>query len=141
MVDGSFYPFEQIKDGSNVPALIQDEKRFYAALTLSMVIQTETALKRAGLQKGTSVFTEGGFRKNALYNTLLASVLPENAFYLTDIKEATAAGSAMSALMALEHLSLAELGRHIAIEKTKIAPQTIADYETYKQAWLQYAAK
>ena len=138
---GTFYPFAAIKDGTSVPALLKDEKRFWATLVVSMVIQTETALKRAGIQAGTSVFTEGGFRKNGLYNTLLASVLRENAFYLTNIKEATAAGSAMAALMALTGAALSELGKHITIEKTKIEPETVSGYDAYKQAWLQKAAE
>ena len=138
---GAFYPFAAVQDGAGLPALLKDEKRFWATLVVSMVIQTETALSRAGIRAGTSVFTEGGFRKNTLYNTLLASVFPGNAFYLTNIKEATAAGSAMAALMALTGTSLSELGKHVTIEKTKIEPQVISGYEAYKQAWLQKASE
>ncbi|MCR5723847.1 MAG: carbohydrate kinase [Treponema sp.] len=139
--DGEFYPFAALQDGSKVPALLKDEKMFWAALTVSMVIQTETALLRAGLKAGTSVFTEGGFRKNALYNTLLASVLQDNEFFLTNIAEATATGCAMSALMAMQHVSLTDLGKHIKIDSVKISPQKIVEYESYKKAWLQLAAK
>lgn len=137
---GTFYPFASLQDGSKVPPLMQDEKRFWATMVLSLIIQTEIALERAGLKEGTAVFTEGGFRKNTLYNRVLASVLPKNAFYLTNIKEATAAGSAMAAIMALTKTPLNELGKHISIEKTKIEPETISGYEAYKQAWLQKAA-
>lgn len=138
---GKFFPYESILGGSAVPGILADERRFWAALVVSMVIQTETALRRVALKDGTAVFTEGGFRKNALYNTLLASVMRKNDFFITGISEATAAGSAMCALTALTGVSLSELGKNIPIEKTRIMPDDAGDYESYKQEWLRMAAE
>ena len=138
-ISGRFYPFEKIADGSLVPEIFRDEKTFWATLVISMVIQTDTALSRLELKKGTAVFTEGGFRKNALYNSLLASVRKSNSFYLTSIKEATAAGSAMCAIMALRKIPISQFAERVSIEKIKIEPQEICGYESYKQEWLRYA--
>ena len=138
--DGIFYSMEDMQKGKKLPRLLSDSRRFQAALVLSLVIQTETALLRAGLQPGTAVFTEGGFRKNSLYNRLLASILPENDFYLTDISEATAAGAALCGLMSLTGRPLEDFGSYVAIKRTKIEPEQVSGYREYKEAWLQKAA-
>ena len=139
--DGVFYHYMDILSGKAIPRLFSDEKRFWAALVLSFVIQTETALLRAGLKDGTAIYTEGGFRKNKLYNTVLASVRKENPCYLTDISEATAAGSAMAALLALTGKSAEELAGLISIQKNKVASENLSGYQSYKEAWLQKAAE
>lgn len=151
--NGKFYPKNQLLEMSlssspeidfpNVgfPSVLKNEKRFFASLVISMAIQTEIALRRVGIKSGTEVFTEGGFRKNLLYNKLIASVFPENDFYLTDIAEATALGSAMSAMLAMEKASLPELSKYVAINKTKIVPEKISGYEEYKQIWLNEQAR
>lgn len=138
---GTFYPTKAMLDGGKMPAVVKNEKRFWAMLVLSLVIQTETALSHAGLKPETEIYTEGGLRKNALYNTVLASILPEHAYYLTDISEATATGSAMCALMALTGKKLQELSDYISINRTKIEPEALSGYEAYKQAWLEKACK
>jgi len=134
--DGRWYPLEDIRAGKAVPGILTDKKRFFAALDLSMVIQSETALRRAGLVRGTQVCTEGGFRKNRLYNQLLASVLPENGVFLTNMKEATAAGCAMSALMALTGRTHRELGSLVTVDRVPVEKIDIRGFEEYRAAWL-----
>lgn len=123
------------------PSVLKNQERFFAALVVSMAIQTEISLKRVGIKKETSVFTEGGFGKNVLYNKLIASIFPENNFYVTDIAEATALGSAMSAMLAIKKRPFAELSEFVALNKTKIVPEKILGYEEYKKVWLEKAAR
>lgn len=137
--NGKFYPLADMQSGSAVPRILSDRDYFFAALDLSMVIQTEAALFRAGLKNGTDIFTEGGFRRNMLYNTLLASVLKGNRCFLTTMKEATATGCAMSALMALTGKTHTEVSGLIGIDRTPVLPVDIYGYEDYKAEWLKHA--
>lgn len=131
-----FYPLKDIQNGTSIPKIIQNEKGFFALLDISLVIQTETALNRAGLKTGTKIFTEGGFRQNTLYNTLLATILPNNQVYLTNMTEATAFGAAMTAVMALTGKSLKKLSKAADIHYTPVTTAPIENYATYKDAWL-----
>jgi sugar (pentulose or hexulose) kinase len=135
---GSFYPTAEIREG-RVPPLLRDGERFYAALTLSLVIQTITGAQRAGLRDGSMLYIEGGFRKDRAYNTLLASALPHNKIYLTNMKEATASGAALTALMAYTGKSLEELGSYITIEKEAIRGEDFPGMEDYIHCWLKAA--
>jgi sugar (pentulose or hexulose) kinase len=145
--DGRFYPLETLRadlksrsrHGSGIPHILSDRKRFFAALDLSLVIQTVTALRRAGMNNGMKIFTEGGFRRNRLYNSLLASVLPGNEVHLTNMKEATAAGCAMTALMALTGKTYADLAPLIAIEHTQIQKIDVRGFEEYRSLWMTHA--
>ena len=139
-VGTKFYPLDEVE--SYIKSSVKDTstaKDFFALLDISLVIQTVTALRRSGLRDGTAVFTEGGFRKNALYNELLASVMPRNEFYLTDISEATAFGSAMTAVMALEKKSCDLLSDNVKIEKNRVAGCRCDDFADYLQKWILLA--
>jgi len=137
--NGRFYSLADIQAGKAVPQILSDTKRFFAALDLAMVIQTETALRRAGLTDRTAVYTEGGFRKNILYNALLAAALDANGVYLTGMKEATAAGCALSALIALTGRTLAQTAGFIPIERTRVEKAAVRGFKAYKEAWLAHA--
>lgn len=147
MESGQFYSFDDVQSGRHIPKVMLDEHAFLAVLEASLVIQTETALRRAGLKTGTKVFTEGGFRKNALYNSLLPTVLEGNPTYRTSMAEATAAGAAMTAIIALSNKSpqdaIAELkgtsrqGLHIDYKLDK--PCNFKGYEAYRSDWLALA--
>ena len=136
---GTFYPLADIQSLKAIPEIMRDKKRFFAVLDLSLAIQTETALRRAGLGEDTKVFTEGGFRKNALYNAIIASVLGGNEVFLTSMKEATAFGAAMSAAMVLEGKSHTALASAITIEYNKVSPFAIKGYEDYKNKFIALA--
>ena len=71
----SDFALADIEAGRVVPGFMKDARRALAGLNLSLAIQTIVALDRAGLKNDTVVFTEGGFRKNAGYNAILASAL------------------------------------------------------------------
>lgn len=141
MEKGEFYSFEEIKNRTRIPKIMYDEKKFWAVLDISMVIQTVTALTRSGMKDGTRIFTEGGFRKNKGYNTLLASVLPSNQVSLTNIAEATAFGAAMTAAMAYTGKSHTDLADTINIEYVPVEIDDFPNYENYRNEWEKLATK
>jgi sugar (pentulose or hexulose) kinase len=123
-----------------VPALVKDPRAALAALNLSLAMQTLVALERAGLGPATSVFTEGGFRRNSGYNAILAAALGEGrsgSSYLTDIAEATAFGAAMTAAAALGGTNPDSLGGLFEIDYKRVIPMEGAgDLGAYRSAWL-----
>ncbi|MFA6938002.1 MAG: FGGY family carbohydrate kinase [Treponema sp.] len=147
--DEKFYSLADLEkcDENNLPEIIKRSclngsgSEFFALLDISLAIQSFTSLRRAGLRKRTSVFTEGGFRKNEMYNRLLASVLPENNFYLTNISEATAFGSAMTAVMALEKKPCGSLADKVVIEKRPVTRGNFSGFEEYMKMWIKLAEK
>lgn len=139
--NGRFYPLEAMQKGVSVPKILSDRRRFFAALDLSLAFQTETALCRTGLKKGISVFIEGGFRRNRLYTLLLSALLQENEIYLTNMKEATAAGCAMTALMALTGKTYTELAPLLTIEKESVPKTDISGLAEYKSVWIEHTQK
>ncbi len=103
VVDGGReYLYEDIINGSVVPPLFQDLPAAFATLNLSIAFQSKIALERVGLKAGMDIFTEGGFRYNGDYNTLLATFFPENNVYLSDLEEATSFGAALTGLAMVE---------------------------------------
>lgn len=133
---GIDYSFQEIESKKRVPPCFKDYERGIAVLRISLVMQTLTALERAGLDDGKEVFTEGGFRKNEAYNALLSAALPANRVSLTDIAEATALGAAMTAKMALTGKKLAELATDFEVEYKEVPKRTIPALLPYRVAWL-----
>jgi L-fuculokinase len=137
---GREYALSGIQSGQSVPPFMKEGGRALAVLNISLALQTLVALERAGLKKGTEVFTEGGFRKNAGYNAILAAASGGSA-YLTDISEATAFGAAMTAAAALEGIQPDALGDRFEIEYKAASPmQGLADLDRYRAAWLALVA-
>ena len=123
------------------PRCISDPEKCFAALRISLVMQTLTALERAGLENGCEVYTEGGFRKDEAYNRLLASALANNRVFLTDISEASAIGAAITAKMALSGKSLADLADDFEVSYKEQEKSLLPELEAYRQAWLAEAEK
>jgi len=117
-----------------------DYERLIATLRLSLVMQTLTALERAGIESS-DVYTEGGFRKDESYNHLLASALPDNRVFLTDINEATALGAAMTAKIALGGKSLKDLAADFEIDYREQEKGSFPEMEAYREAWLAETGK
>jgi len=130
------FTLSQIENGSALPQFLRDPERAHAVLNLSIVLQTEVALARTGLKAGTEILTEGGFRNNVDYNSLLASAFPDNAVYLTDLQEATSFGAAMTALAALTQIDPRNLSRYIHMEKALVPPMFEPGVlSAYRDAW------
>ena len=120
----------------SVPPCFGDFEKSLASLRISLVMQTLTALERTGIKNGHEVYIEGGFRKDEAYSRLLASALPNNKVYLTDIAEASAFGAAMTAKMALTGKSLADLSVDFEIDYQEQKKDFFPELEAYRQAWL-----
>jgi hypothetical protein len=138
-----YYFADMAKDHSpaKLPPCFKNYEDAFAVLRISLVMQSLTALERCGLRPGAEVFTEGGFRKNEAYNTLLASALENNRVFLTDIAEATALGAAMTAKMALTKQGLSELAEDFEIEYQEISKTTMPELFPYRAAWLEETGK
>lgn len=141
VLDGKNYYFDEV---SHADAALLSSIRYeeaFAALRISLVMQTLTALERAGIEKGYEVYTEGGFRKDESYSVLLASALPENKVFLTDIAEAAALGAAMTAKMALTGKSLKDLAGDFEISYREQSKKDFPELGSYREAWLAEAEK
>jgi sugar (pentulose or hexulose) kinase len=134
--DGKAYALTDIESGRSVPPFMRESKRALAALNLSLAIQTLVALERAGLCAKTEVFTEGGFRRNSGYNSILASALGGRA-YLTDISEATAFGAAMTGASALGGTTPDTLGGLFKVDYKRVEPMDgLGNLTNYRGSWL-----
>jgi sugar (pentulose or hexulose) kinase len=152
---------------ADLPRSFRYYDRGIALLRISLVMQTLTALERTGASMENAgqasrgdlpqdIFTEGGFRKDLAYNTLLSSYLTNNRVFLTDIAEASALGAAMTAKMALtgksqrdqsqrdqsqRDLSLGDLAGDFEIAYQEVPKAPIPELVSYREAWLQEAEK
>lgn len=139
---GKFFSQADIARGLAHPEFIMNEQRAEAVLNLSLVLQTLVALERAGLSAGESVFIEGGFRNNRQYAVLLASALPENPIFLTDMKEATSYGAALTAISAVSGKAPGALAPLIHYEKESVLPLAgLSGFENYQRIWLGQLAQ
>jgi sugar (pentulose or hexulose) kinase len=134
--DGRDYPFEEIASGQRVPPAFRDYERGIAVLRISLALQSLSALEQTGLDPGTAVITEGGFRKDDAYNALVAGGLGENRVYLTDIPEASALGAAMTARMALCGETLEELGQDLELHYEELPAARFPELPAYRETWL-----
>ncbi|MDR2900572.1 MAG: carbohydrate kinase [Treponema sp.] len=137
--NGKIYLFEDIESGASIPNLFQHYEEAYALLNISLAMQSLTALERTGLNPGESVFTEGGFKKNQIYNTLVSAGIPSNKVFLTDIAEASALGAAMIARMALTGQSLQDLADILNIDYYEVEKPSLPEVFSYREAWLKHS--
>jgi len=137
--NGRNYYFDSLETAQKPPCF-SDYEKLFASLRISLVMQTITALKRAGLDDACEIFTEGGFRKDESYSRLLSSALA-NKVFLTDISEASALGAAMIAKMALKKISLSDLSSDFEISYNEQSKGFFPELEEYRKAWLSEAEK
>jgi sugar (pentulose or hexulose) kinase len=124
-----------------LPPCFKNYETGFAVLRLSLVMQSITAIERTGLAPGIEIFTEGGFRKNEAYNSLLSAALKDNSAFLSDIAEATALGAAMTAKMALTGEKLSELSKYFEVKYQEVPKTDIPELFPYRSAWLEQAEK
>lgn len=131
VVDGdAVYPLEDLRSGT-IPELFRDYARSRAVLTLSLAIQTKAALDMVGFDGSGAVFTEGGFRRNHAYNTVLAALYPEARVALTQLEEATAFGAAMLGKAALEGTTPMDMADRFEIETRAVGSHAIPGLDAY----------
>ena len=139
---GREYALADIESRASVPPFLRDRRKALAALNLSLALQTLVALERCGLRPGAEIFTEGGFRRNADYNAILAAALSGNALRLTDMAEATSFGAAMTALAALSGTTPEALRGAFDIDYADVTPMKgLDDLGSYREIWLKLASR
>ncbi|MDR0602603.1 MAG: carbohydrate kinase [Treponema sp.] len=149
--DGKEYPFADISSAvaagqgapnggvrGGLPPCFGSYEKAFAALRISLVMQSLTALERTGLVPGAEVYTEGGFRKNEAYNALLSGAFKNNRMFLTNIAEATALGAAMTAKTALTGKGPADLARDFDVDYREVPKAETPELFPYREAWLAY---
>lgn len=131
MEHGKVFELEQIETGEAIPEFFDDYEKALAVLNLSLAIQTKVSFDRADMTQGMNVFTEGGFSRNDSYNTLMTSFYPESNFFLTDLKEASAFGAAITAKAALEQVDVLSLGSLFSIDQRPVPKNELSGLENY----------
>ena len=134
--DGRVYALEDVTEGRAIPEFFLFFATACSVLNLSLGIQTAVALERVGHTEGTSVYVEGGFRKNREYNLLLADFLPGSEVALTNIEEATSLGAALLANIALAKAGLAEGRTGFSIEYQPVAGAGFRNIKRYAEAFM-----
>ena len=137
---GKTWDYDDIKAGASLPPCFDDYENGFAVLQISLAMQSLVALERTGLQRGSAVITEGGFRKSAGYNRILSAALRDNGVYLTGIAEATALGAAMTAKMALTGKSLADLAGDFDPDYREVEKSDMPELFSYREAWMAHVA-
>ncbi len=108
---------------------------YFAALNLGLAIGSKEMMGRLGAGAGTTIIIEGGFAGNAAYCKSLATLLPDCTIALTNMKEGTSFGAALTGWMLAEALSIEAIGREFHVEITPIPAGVEADLDAYEQAW------
>ncbi len=134
--NGKVFTLEDIQSGQFVPELFNNYEETLAVLNLSLAIQTKVSFDRADMTRGMKVFTEGGFVKNDSYNTLMTSFYPDSEFFLTDLKEASAFGAAITAKAAYEEKDIRSIASFISIDKKPVPKNSLVGLETYYNKFL-----
>ena len=134
---GREYDLEEVRSGTVVPPLFQDLPAAYAALNLSLALQSKVALQRIGITPGMAIFTEGGFRHNLDYNVLLAAFLDDNPVYLTGVEEATSLGAAITAIAARDGEEPMAYESLFEIETFPVRPESFRGLNEYEDAFLK----
>lgn len=137
VVDGDVVVgLEGVQSGKASVAFMSDFDRACAVLMLSLAIQTAKAFEYAGIEDGDAIFVEGGFRHNQPYLTLLNAIYPNSCVYTTDIKEATALGSAICGLALLKNKYPDELKNVVEIDAIEIKSASGLDIKSYMDKYV-----
>ncbi len=133
---GKVYELKDIESGISLPGFFSNYEEAFAALNLSLAIQTKVSFDRAGIEKGMQVFTEGGFSKNESYNTLMTAFYPESSFFLTGLKEASAFGAAMCGKAAKEGIDISSFKSLIKIDKMPVPAIKVEGLDAYYKKFM-----
>ncbi|MBD3345778.1 MAG: carbohydrate kinase [Chitinivibrionales bacterium] len=135
--DGKEYLLSDITEGKAVPEFFKDYETACAVCILSLAIQTKAALGMTGYDGKGTIFTEGGFWKNAPYNALLTGLYPDSRVALTQMQEATAFGAAILGKAALDKTTPMESSNAFEIEINKVEPVTFEGIDQYTEAFME----
>ncbi len=138
---GTRFTMDDIASGAATPNCFESAERAYALLCCALAMLSCEQLSAVGTQDGMPIYIEGGFRKNAAYQALLAALFPNSPIYLTDMKEATAFGAALLARAAVERCALADLRPDFKIDATPVDLPRLANVQAYRHTYAEQARK
>lgn len=135
---GSVYPVADILSGSRWPEVFDSYETGFALANLSLAIQTRIALQRVGLNPGTEVFIEGGFRQNPHYGALLGALLPDNPVFVTALEEATSFGAALCGKALIDGVTVSSLKDFVRLDKHFVEPADLRGLEEYAISFVEH---
>lgn len=136
---GHDYLLKDIQAGTSKPPCFSNSDYAYAALNISLALQSKANFLNVGLEDGMTIYIEGGFRKNTAYHALLAALCPQNNIVLSSLEEATAFGAALMNTAALENKSLNDIGDRFTIETTDVVAPPIDGLDAYAKTFFALA--
>ena len=139
--NGKEYLLSDLQNGSVWPEIFNDYIKGFAMVNLSIAIQTKVALERVGLEKGTEVFIEGGFRQNKNYAAVLSALLPDNPLFLTELGEATSFGAALCGKSLLDNVEIDDLSEYVKLDKQSVGQVVMDGLNSYVEEFLKLAEK
>jgi len=132
VVEGNrVYLVDDLNQENNWPHAFDDYSVGFALANLSLAIQSSIALKRVGLESGTELYIEGGFRQNSNYRALLSALLPENPIFLTALVEASIFGAALCGKALMDAVSVESLKNYVALDKIAVKPLRLDGLQCY----------
>lgn len=134
-IDGTEYGMSD-RGLLDVPCLKRPEEAF-GLLSASLALQTYEQMVHLGVKDGMPIYVEGGFRKNRSYCALLTALFPHSQVLLTDLREATALGAALTAKALLEHKHLKALADEWTFTPDEVQPEPFVEIWNYRDAYLQ----
>ena len=131
------YDFNSLFEGQ-APAFVDDFEKAHFVLNLSLAIQTRVAIQDVGIQKGDTIYVEGGFTKNETYLSLLSTLFEDSVIMVSNLQEATSFGAAMLAFCALNKKQPTEISSEFNLECFEVAKISQLKPEGYMEAFLSY---
>jgi len=136
VADGRTIPLEEIRN-KGLSEFFRNGDELYAALNISLALQTEVALQRAGMEEGMTIYVEGGFRKNEQYNRILTALFPGSQVCLTELKEASALGAAVLGKAALERVDPMSMRNLMKINFEPVEKTILEEIASYREEFLR----
>jgi len=136
VVEGNrVYFVDDLNQKNHWPHAFDDYSVGFALANLSLAIQSSIALRRVGLEPGTELYIEGGFRQNSNYHALLSALLPENPIFLTALEEAAIFGAALCGKALMESVALESLKCYVVLDKTVVKPARLDGLRSYTRTF------
>ncbi len=136
VIEEDVYPLDTLQQRSDKPMAFLGQQ-YYGALNISLAFATRRMLRLCGVEKGTKVFVEGGFANNVPYCEALATLCPDLEIMLTNMKEGTSFGAALTGWMATNQISLTDIGKEFTIETRRVQPRDFGDMAAYEEKFNQ----
>ncbi len=132
---GTVYSLDDVKSGK-IPPFFKDPAYAMAVLNLSLALQTKVAFGFIGFAGKGKLYTEGGFRMNAAYVSLLAALYPAAKVACTHMEEATATGAAILAKAALENSDPMVAKDLLTIDEIPVETPSYTGFDAYEAEYL-----